>query len=92
MSYARRTDANHGPVLGALRACGWFCLDTSRVPGFVDCIAARRGRVVFCEIKDGGKRASARKLTEAQQLLHADLRAAGAEVRVLETPEEALRL
>ena len=92
MSYARRTDANHGPVIGALRACGWYVLDTSRVPGFVDVIAARRGRIVFCEIKDGAKWASARKLTEAQRLLHADLRAAGAEVAVIETPEQAVRL
>jgi hypothetical protein len=89
VSYARRTDRNHVPVIETLRKCGWWCLDTSRIPGFVDVIAIRRSRVCFCEIKDGRKSASQRKLTKDQVLLHEDFRAAGAEVVVLMSEQQA---
>jgi len=85
MAYARRTDQNHAEVLLALIRCGWYVRDTHAIPDFFDFIAAKGGRVVFGEIKDGSKSPSRRKLRPNQQQLHADFRRAGAEVAVLET-------
>lgn len=93
MSYARRTDANHSVVIEALRRCGWFVLDCSRVGhGFFDAIVCRRGRVVFAEIKDGTKPASRQRLTASEGAMHEDFRRAGAEVVILRSVEEAIRL
>jgi hypothetical protein len=92
MSYARRTDATHAEFRSLLRECGWYVLDTHAVPGFFDVIACKRGDVWFCEFKDGAKKPSARALTSAQLPLHRDMRAAGAQVAVLDTAESVVAL
>jgi Holliday junction resolvase len=85
VSYARRTDRTHAVIRDTLRKLGWFVLDVSAVPNFVDMIAAKHGRVIFIEAKDGAKSPSRRKLRPSQEALHRDLRAAGAEVMVIES-------
>lgn len=93
MAYARRVDANQSEVVEALRACGWYvCVTSAFGGGFFDAIAVKPGRVTFLEIKDGSKPPSARRLTEAEQAMHADFRAAGADVVILETMEQAISL
>jgi len=39
MAWARRTDDTHGPIMAALRLCGWGVIDTSRMSGFCDLVA-----------------------------------------------------
>jgi hypothetical protein len=84
VSYARRTDRTHAVIRDTLRKLGWLVLDCSRVGGgFPDLVCIKAGRVVFAEVKDGAKSPSRRKLEPMQAALHAELRAAGAEILVL---------
>lgn len=93
MAYARRTDANQSELVEALRACGWYvCITSAFGGGFFDAIAVKHGRVKFIEIKDGAKVASARKLTKPEAEMHGDFTEAGADVVILETVEQAVRL
>lgn len=90
--YARRVDENHAELLAAIRALGWYVLDTSHIPEFFDAIIAKHARTCFIEIKDGRKSPSRRRLTPAQIELHADFRRAGAEVLVLEKRDDLAQL
>jgi len=83
MRYAARVDGTHREVIDALRACGWLVADTSRLAGFVDCVAQRRGVTRLIEIKRPKG-----KLT----WLQAQMIAAGFDVRVLRSAEDAARL
>jgi Holliday junction resolvase len=48
----KRRDANHKPIVEALKACGWAILDTSQCgDGAPDLIIARAGRVIAVEVK-----------------------------------------
>lgn len=88
-----RTDANHEAVRTALRAAGWTIFDASRVgAGFPDLVALKGGRTVFVEVKDGGKSASRRRLTEDEARVHAAFAAAGCPVVVVETVEQVVCL
>lgn len=93
MGYRKRTDANHGDVIETLRAAGWTVRDTSRFgEGFPDAIAAKPGRVVFVEIKDGSKPPSKRKLTPDEEKFADLLVYGGAEYRILTSADEAGQL
>ncbi len=88
-----RVDNNHAEIRQALRAVGWWVRDTSAYgEGWVDLFCAKHGRAVMVEVKDGRKSPSKRKLTPAQEKLHAELIAAGIEVRVITSVSEALIL
>lgn len=92
MRRAARTDANHGPILAALRSLGALVVDTSHVgQGFPDALVVWRGRCLPVEIKDGSKPPSRRKLTPAQTVFHAEWERAGCPVTVLQTENDALR-
>jgi Holliday junction resolvase len=87
--YARRVDRNHGAIRSALRASGWQVMDMSGAGnGCPDLLAAKAGRVLFVEVKDGAKVASARTLTPAQVQLHAQFAAAGVPVVIVTSVEQ----
>jgi hypothetical protein len=93
MRRAARQDSNHGAVLAALRQAQWFVLDTSSVgDGFFDAIVAKRGRMLFVEIKDGAKPPSRQRLTDDEVKVHRDFVEAGCEVVVLTSVEQVARL
>lgn len=93
MAYRRRVDANQSQIVEALRGAGWYvCITSAFGNGFFDAIAAKHGQVYFCEIKDGAKVPSARKLTKPEAEMHEDFKLAGANVVILETVEQAVRL
>lgn len=90
---AHRRDDNHQAIVAALRAAGWLVLDTSQAGGGIpDLFALKGGRIVPIEVKDGGKRPSARALSEAEQKLHAACLTAGVSIVVVESVEQAVRL
>ncbi len=93
MRRANRVDANHGDVIQTLRACGWHVHDTSALGnGFPDCVAAKHGRIVLIEIKDGSLPQSRRKLTSAEQRVYQQLWLKDVEVEIVESIEQAARL
>lgn len=93
MRHRARRDSNHAQVRDALRKAGWRVTDTGHVGnGFPDLVAQKHDRVEFIEVKDGSKPPSARKLTEDEADLHAALKQAGVEVRIIESVEQAIRL
>jgi hypothetical protein len=60
--------------------------------GIPDLWAAKAGRQLWIEVKDGDKSASRRQLTEAQVKFRAKLEAAGIPVVVVTSVEEAVQL
>ena len=92
MTYARRTDRTHAPVIAALRACGWYVLQTFMLPNCCDCIAVRRGAVRFIEIKDGSLTPSRQQLTAGEAEFQAGMRDAGVRVHMILSVEDAARL
>ncbi len=89
MRRAARTDDNHGAVIDALRKAGWSVWSTAALgKGFADAIAAKNGRTLLLEIKDGRKPPSARKLTPAETAFHASW---PGELYIVESVEAALQ-
>jgi hypothetical protein len=88
---AARVDANHSAILATLRALGAHVVDTSHVGGgFPDALVLHRGKCLPVEIKDGAKPPSARKLTPAQAVFHAEWERAGCPVTVLTSEADAV--
>jgi len=83
-----RVDANQAAIVGALRAVGATVTVTARLgEGFPDLAVGFRGVTYLLEVKDGAKRPSERKLTEAEADWHASWRG---QVAVVESVEDAL--
>lgn len=67
MRRVAKVDRNQAEIVQALRAAGAAVSDTSAVgQGFPDVVCSYRGTWHLLEIKDGMKRPSARRLTDAQ--------------------------
>jgi hypothetical protein len=86
MTWARRVDTTHKPIMEALRAAGFEVLDVSRLKGFCDLVVWRRDdpatvRLVECKDRLG-------KPTAAQK----GLLARGCPIVTLRTVEDAVRL
>ena len=93
MGYRKRVDANQRAIVQALRACGWYVHDTSRLGGgYPDVTAARAGHLLLIEIKDGTKPISAQVLTLMEAKVHRAFAASGCPVRLIRSIEEALTL
>lgn len=100
MRHAARTDRTHAEIAKALRKCGWQVKDVSKYAGLgCDLFAAKPGRFVFVEIKDGQQIPSKRLLTPSERaLMNLVIDAIGAGGRtnpdyaVLESAEQAARL
>jgi Holliday junction resolvase len=83
MRYAAKVDANHVPIVEALRARGWSVLSLAALgKGVPDVLAHRQGVWRLCEIKVGKN-----KLNEKQQRF-----AAVWPVTVLRSVDDALEL
>ena len=68
-------------------------VDCSRVgQGYPDLNVVYRSRVVYAEVKDGGKSPSRRKLTSDQITFHADCMLHGVIVVILGTVDDAVAL
>ena len=68
MRRAARVDSNMRIIVSAFRALGCSVLDLSRVgQGCGDLLVGSGGLSILCEVKDGSKPPSARKLTPAQK-------------------------
>lgn len=88
-----KKDANHTEIIHTLRQRGWFVISTAGQGfGCPDAFAARGGRLVAIEIKDGSKVPSARKLTPDEQRVHDAFAGKGCPVVILESVEDAISL
>lgn len=88
--YRAQADRNHTAVVHALKAIGCRVQDLSRVGGGCpDLLVSWRGVNVLIEVKDGGKKPSARKLRRNQQDWHNDWLGP---VFVVESPSEAAKV
>lgn len=86
-------DSNQDDVVKALRRSGWFVLVTSGQGfGCPDAFAARGGRMLAIEIKDGSKVPSARKLTPDEQAVHREFASRGCPVVILKSVQDAINL
>lgn len=93
MGFARRTDANHRDVAKAMEQAGFTVIDFSSVGrGVPDLYAAKAGRGLWVEVKDGSKVPSARKLTPDQLRFRERMARAGIHVYVVTSAEDAVRL
>ena len=91
MRRAANIDANQAQIVAALRQVGALVQHLHTVGGGCpDLLVGFRRRLVLLEVKDGSRKPSDRKLTEAEQKFHALWRAAGLPVFVVENVEQAL--
>jgi len=82
---AAKVDDNHQTIVGALEALGWLVWSTAPLGrGFPDVLAAKAGRLVLIEIKDGAKSPSRRQLTPDELSAHVKFRLAGVHVHVVQ--------
>ena len=63
---AARKDDNHQETVKSFRKLGWSVLDIAQLKNCADLVVAKNGYTVMCEVKDGSKPPSARKLTEGE--------------------------
>ena len=64
---ACRRDRNHLEVIKEFKRLGWQTLDTADLKNCFDVLVSKDGVTIACEIKDGLKPASARRLTKGEQ-------------------------
>lgn len=87
--HAGRVDANQGRIVAALRGMGCSVAVTSQVgQGLPDLLVGWQGHTVLLEVKDGAKRASDQKLTDAEAYFLAHWR--GGPAVVVRDEREAL--
>ena len=88
-----RVDAPTKSIRDAVRQVGGVYVDCTGDGsiGF-DCILAFRGRLFLCEIKNGEKPPSARKLTGRELTRAAELARAGVLVHLVFDAEDALQI
>jgi hypothetical protein len=84
--YAKRRDDNEAEIIDALKAIG--CTVT-QIDQPVDLIVGYRTYNFLIEVKDGSKPPSRRQKTDSQKQFFKTWRG---QVRVVETPEEAIEL
>ena len=93
MRQRARVDANHGEIVEALEAMGWGVKSTAQLgKGFPDLIAAKAGRLVLIEVKDGVKAPSKRKRTPDEVEAHAWFASYGVHVLLIERLEDLAQL
>lgn len=87
----KRVDANQVEVVKALRQVGaeWIPCSEATDCGF-DGITLWRGRSLICEIKDGNKPPSQRKLTDNEEKTKAKCEARGVPYLILTSPIQAV--
>jgi hypothetical protein len=91
--YARKVDDNHADLVRLWRDMGATVWDLSGVGnGIADVMLGWRGIWTPCEIKDGSKPPSHRKLTPAQVLLHGEIQRAGLPLAIVTNEYEALAI
>ena len=67
MRRAAKVDDNQAAIVDALRNAGFSLRSTAAIGGgFPDIVCGYGGRTFLCEVKDGSKPPSARKLTPDQ--------------------------
>ena len=66
MRRANRRDCNHVEIIQGFKNLGWQTLDTADLKNCFDVLVSKQGVTISCEIKDGKKVPSARKLTKGE--------------------------
>ena len=91
--YAKKVDDNQSDIVKVLTKVGCFVMDLSGSGrGVMDILVFRGKRMWAVEIKDGSKKPSAQCLTPAQIVMHAKVAAAGGEIHIVRSVDEALAL
>lgn len=87
-----RLDSNHSAVVEALAKLPGILLQSLAIvgAGCPDLLVGYRGEWAVMEVKDGDKPPSARALTDPEKGWHKRARAAGCEVVVADSPEDAV--
>ena len=85
-----RTDANHTPVIEALRGIGAFVQSLAAIGcGCPDLLVGYRGRWVLMEIKDGEQIPSKRDLTDDEKRWHKSAERGGGQIVIVYSADDA---
>mgnify|MGYP001576960825 FL=1 len=87
MTYGRRKDANHNSISEVFESLDCSVLDISQTPCGFDVVVGYKTQAILCEIKDGSKPPSARKLTLNENTAHNNWRGPKA---IVTTNDEAV--
>lgn len=66
MQRAAKKDSNHKEIAEKFKELGFVVLDLSQLKNACDIAVSKNKITIFCEIKDGSKCPSARKLTTGE--------------------------
>jgi hypothetical protein len=86
MSYARKKDTNHNPIVRTLREIGAEVKETYQYPGMLDVIVGFRGKLYWADVKY-----QKGKLTAAEQELIESFARVGVVLHIWRTADEALK-
>ena len=87
---AARVDDNQSDIVKVLEQMGCTVVSLAAVgKGVTDLLVGVSGKNLIIEVKDGSKPPSARKLTDAQKIFHAEWRG---QIAVVKSVEEAVQL
>lgn len=92
MRRAAAVDKNQPKIVDALRRCGATVIITSQLKNAFDILVIYNSNYYICEIKDGDKSPSARKLTSGEHKCKADVERAGGRYHVIESVQQALEM
>lgn len=92
MKTAARVDANQAEIVAVLRKLGAVVILTSQLKNAFDFIVCYRGQTYLCEVKDGTKPPSARKLTEGEMKCKEAVESVGVKYHVIESVTQALEM
>lgn len=67
MRRAAKKDDNHNEIETMFNKLGWSTLDISQLKDCADIVCGKGGVTIICEIKDGSKPPSSRKLTTGEE-------------------------
>lgn len=85
---ANRRDANHKDIVVHARSLGFFVWDVADLKNCCDMVLVRNGHVFFCEIKDGQKCASQKRMTPGEITFKAEIEKQGAIHLVIENEKQ----
>ena len=92
MIRAAKVDSNQKEIIKTFRQLGAYVIHTHQIKNAFDCLVFFNGKIYPCEIKDGKKAPSARKLTEGELKCKNEIELQRCQYHVITNIEDVIKL